>query len=177
MHVLQTDVLGMADGEAPCWLNAVCGWFVIAACSFVATDGCLAVATEKEWVAATLFFNIFHGQSTTELDVEILDADMANGILLHACNQTGIAAIGIGDMDVADADVADLRGMESFGCPHSVSEANVDGRVANVGHRQVVDADVFHLCSVNGFEGESTAMGEATLADGDVSEATIRLCA
>lgn len=73
-------------------------------------------------------------------------------------------------MDVTDADAAYLGGVESFGNPHAVAQADVDGRVANVGHREVADADVFHLGPVDGFESQSATVLEAAAADGDVAE-------
>ena len=175
MHILQLDVLSVADGKAPGRLNAVGGWLGIAAVSFVATDGSLTVTTEKEGIAAALLLHVFQCQSATELDVEILDADIANGVILQSCNQTSIATVCIGDMNIADADVAYLRGRKSLRSTHTVPQTNINRRVADVGHREVVDADVFHLSAVNGFEGESTAMSEATPTDGDVTEATVRL--
>lgn len=175
MHLIQLDALGMADGESPCWLNAVGGRLGIAAAPLMATDGGLTVTTEEKGIAASLLLNVFQCQSTTKLHVELLDADIADGMVFHACNQTGIATVGIADMDSADADVADLGGMESFGSSHSISQTNVYGSVADVGHCQVGDTDVFHLSAVNGFECESSAMGETTTADGDVAETTIRL--
>ena len=102
--ILQQDVLGMADGESPCRLDAMSRRFGIVSFAPLSLLTCLG---NEEGVAATLLTEVLHRQSTTVQHIEILDADIADGVPLHTGYQTGIAAVGIGDVDITDANAAD----------------------------------------------------------------------
>ncbi len=102
---------------------------------------------------------------------------MADRMAFHTSYQTSVAAVGIGDMHVTDADAIDCWEMEPIRCTHTVAQADIDGRVADVGHRQVAHPDIFHLCTVDGFKCQTSAMRERTASDSDMTEPAVRFCA
>ncbi len=114
--------------------------------------------------------------SALEVEADVGEPDVANGLVLHARDDDGAERVAVVGNEVRDLDVAGRReARHLLGAPVAATRGDVDGVMVDVRHRDVRHDDVLHTPLIDLLEGEAGRIGEGAVGERDVAIAAIRL--
>ena len=131
------------------------------------------------WVVGALFsiflFRLFCLATTTILQADIAQRDVAEWLTRHTGNDDAGKGIYIVGNDIADHDVATGRnGGALLRTTVPATGGNVDRVVVNMIHSDVIHHDILHQSLIYFLEGQTAAIHKGAVAQRDIPVSAIR---